>query len=218
MMDRGVRLQRFEEVVHRLSGALNAARMYSSDHPSVAEHCRALVAALGPLYQTEKAVLIGFLGGEVIADDTPLLRASAYRTELIRDMQALGVHRVIFERGVTEEEVRQFVHAAAIARPEDRTAVDDAAASDATVDFLVLAHLRAGRIPVDGTAGRWGSSFVSARQVQRVGRVGSCRVGQRAGRGARRHAAGARDGRSACRGRRRLDGPDDRTHRNEKPR
>ncbi len=165
MMDRGVRLQRFEEVVHRLSGALNAARMYSSDHPSVAEHCRALVAALGPLYQTEKAVLIGFLGGEVIADDTPLLRASAYRTELIRDMQALGVHRVIFERGVTEEEVRQFVHAAAIARPEDRTAVDDAAASDATVDFLVLAHLRAGRIPVDGTAGRWGSSFVSARQV-----------------------------------------------------
>lgn len=164
-MDRGARLQRFEEVVHRLSGALRAARMYSSDHPSVAEHGRALLEAVGQLHQSEKAVLIGFLGGEVIADDTPLLRASAHRTELIRDMQALGIHRVIFERGVTADELAKFVHAVASADPDARQAAAAAEGADVEMDFLVLPHLRAGRIPVDGLSGRWGSSLVSARQV-----------------------------------------------------
>lgn len=164
-MDRGARLHRLEEVVHRLSGALRAARMYSSDHPSVTEYCRALLDAVGQLHQSEKAVLIGFLGGEVIADDTPLLRASAYRSELIRDMHALGIHRIVFERGLTEEEIRTFVHAVANAEPATRTEPASAENPDVEADFLVLSHLRAGRISVDGLSGRWGASFVSARQV-----------------------------------------------------
>ena len=38
-------------------------------------------------------------------------------------------------------------------------------AGDADVDFLRLAHVRAGRIPVDTTAGKWGSSAVTMKQV-----------------------------------------------------
>ena len=39
------------------------------------------------------------------------------------------------------------------------------AGREADVDFLKLEHLRAGRIPVDTTAGNWGSSAVTMRQV-----------------------------------------------------
>ncbi|MEW5983751.1 MAG: HD-GYP domain-containing protein [Acidobacteriota bacterium] len=165
MTDRGDRLERYEEVIHRLSGALRAARMYSTGHPRVVEQGRALLDAVEQLHRTEGTILIGFLGGEVIADDMPLLRASASRAEFIRDMRDLGIHRVIFERGLTAEEVQGFVHAVASGRPEGRPSAAPGSGADPDIDFLVLPHLRAGRIPVDAQSGRWGSSVVSARQT-----------------------------------------------------
>jgi hypothetical protein len=101
----------YADIVQRMSGALRAATLYSISHPSVAEHVRALLDTVQRLHRTESSVLVGFIGGEVIADDTPLLAVTAYRTELIRYMQALGINRVLFERGVTLEELTEFVRA-----------------------------------------------------------------------------------------------------------
>ena len=159
------RLQRYAEVVQRLSGALRSAVLYSTSHPSVGEHVRGLVAAVQHLHQIEPVVLIGFIGGEVIADDTPLLEVTAYRTELIQYMQALGINRLLLERGVTIEEITSFVQAVAkpvLPAPSSQTA-DSSGAVD--IDFLKLRHLRAGRIPVDVTVGKWGSRAVTVRQV-----------------------------------------------------
>jgi len=163
MMDRTTRLNHYAEIVQRLSGALRAASLYSITHPGVDEHVRALLEAVQRLHKVESSVLIGFIGGEVIADDTPLLAITSYRTELIRYMQALGINRVLLNRGVTLEELRAFVHAASQpSRPGSRT---EEGGAEADVDFLKLEHLRAGRIPVDTTAGHWGSSAVTMRQV-----------------------------------------------------
>jgi putative nucleotidyltransferase with HDIG domain len=165
MMDRAGRQHLYAEVVQRLSGALRAASLYSSAHPSVAEHIKALLEAVQRLHHVESAVLIGFIGGEVIADDAPLLAITTYRAELIRYMQALGINRVLLERGVTLEEITTLVQAVSKpSHPAYRSQASDSA-SDVDVDFIKLPHLRAGRIPVDTTAGRWGSSAVTVRQV-----------------------------------------------------
>lgn len=160
MMDRTTRLKHYADVVQRLSGALRAASLYRIAHPSVDEHVRALLDAVQRLHKVEPSVLIGLIGGEVIADDTPLLAMTSYRAEFIRYMQALGINRILVNRGITLEELREFVRAASepAARAEN-------AGGEADVDFLKLEHLRAGRIPVDTTAGNWGSSAVTMRQV-----------------------------------------------------
>ena len=160
MMDRTTRLDHYADIVQRLSGALRAASLYSITHPSVDEHVRALLEAVQRLHKVESSVLIGLIGGEVIADDTPLLAMTSYRAEFIRYMQALGINRILLNRGITLEELRAFVRAAS--QPSPRA---ENGGAEADVDFLKLEHLRAGRIPVDTTVGNWGSSAVTMRQV-----------------------------------------------------
>jgi putative nucleotidyltransferase with HDIG domain len=160
MMDRTTRLGYYADIVQRLSGALRAASLYSITHPSVDEHVCALLDAVQRLHKTEPMVLIGLVGGEVIADDTPLVAVTSYRAEFIRYMQALGINRIVLNRGITLEELQAFVRAAS--QPGPRA---EEGAAEADIDFIKLAHLRAGRIPVDTTAGKWGSSAITLRQV-----------------------------------------------------
>jgi putative nucleotidyltransferase with HDIG domain len=164
MTAREQRLQLYADIVQRLSGALRAANLYSMDHPSVAEHVRALLEAVQRLHRIDASPLIGFIGGEVIADDTPLLAVTAYRAELIRYMQALGINRVLFERGVTLDELNEFVRAVARPAPSALRGAEGQGA-EADIDFVRLPHIRAGRIPVDTSAGNWGSSAVTMKQV-----------------------------------------------------
>jgi putative nucleotidyltransferase with HDIG domain len=165
MIDRGQRMQLYADIVQRMSGALRAASLYSTAHPSVGEHVRALLEAVQRIHRTEASILVGFIGGEVIADDTPLLAVTAYRTELIRYMQALGINRVLFDRGVTLEELTEFVRAVSQPSPAALRAAQGDQGQEADVDFLRLAHVRAGRIPVDTSEGKWGSSAVTLKQV-----------------------------------------------------
>jgi len=165
MMDRGQRMQHYADIVQRMSGALRAASLYSTAHPSVGEHVRALLEAVQRLHRIEASVLVGFIGGEVIADDTPLLAVTAYRTELIRYMQALGINRVLFDRGVTLDELTEFVRAVSQPSPAALRAAQGEQGHEADVDFIRLAHVRAGRIPVDTSEGNWGSSAVTMKQV-----------------------------------------------------
>ena len=165
MMDRVQRMQLYADIVQRMSGALRASSLYSVAHPSVGEHTRALLDAVQRLHRSEGTVLVGFIGGEVIADDTPLLAVTAYRTELIRYMQALGINRVLFERGVTLEELTEFVRSVSQPSPAALRRADDPVGPDTEVDFLRLPHVRAGRIPVDTSEGKWGSSAVTLKQV-----------------------------------------------------
>jgi putative nucleotidyltransferase with HDIG domain len=165
MMERAQRMQLYADIVQRMSGALRASSLYSVAHPSVGEHVRALLEAVQRLHRADATVLVGFIGGEIIADDTPLLAVTAYRAELIRYMQALGINRVLFERGVTLEELTEFVRAVSQPSPAALRGTDGADGAEVDVDFLRLPHVRAGRIPVDTSEGHWGSSAVTLKQV-----------------------------------------------------
>jgi putative nucleotidyltransferase with HDIG domain len=165
MTDRTQRMQLYVEIVQRMSAALRAASMYAVTHPSVAEHVRALFDAVQRLHRTDASALVGFIGGEIVADDTPLLAVTTYRTELIRYMQALGINRVQFDRGVTLDELNEFVRAVSHPAPAAPRAADDPQGGGADVDFLKLDHVRAGRIPVDTSSGTWGSKAVTLKRL-----------------------------------------------------
>ncbi len=165
MKDRAQRMQLYADIVQRMSGALRAASLYSIAHPSVGEHVRGLLEAVQRLHRVDASVLVGFIGGEVIADDTPLLAVTAYRTELIRYMQALGINRVLFDRGVTLEELTEFVRSVSQPSPAALRRAEAPEGADVDIDFLRLPHVRAGRIPVDTSEGKWGSSAVTLKQV-----------------------------------------------------
>jgi putative nucleotidyltransferase with HDIG domain len=165
MKDRAQRMQLYADIVQRMSGALRAASLYSIAHPSVGEHVRGLLEAVQRLHRSEASVIVGFIGGEVIADDTPLLAVTAYRTELIRYMQALGINRVLFERGVTLDELTEFVRSVSQPSPAALRRAEDPDGAEVDIDFLRLPHVRAGRIPVDTSEGKWGSSAVTLKQV-----------------------------------------------------
>jgi putative nucleotidyltransferase with HDIG domain len=161
-------LPRYEEIAQRLSAAVRAARLYSIAHQSVSEHMRGLLAAVQHLHEVQPTILIGFVGGEIIADDTPLARASTARVELTRHLQALGVHRLLLERGVTVDEIRAFVRAVAETTPAARSGGgegDAPAEETAEIDFIALPHLRAGRIPIDAESGQWGTNVAGVRRV-----------------------------------------------------
>jgi putative nucleotidyltransferase with HDIG domain len=165
MIERTARLQTYTDIVQRLSGALRAASLYSISHPSVGEHVRGLLDAIERIHKTEPSALIGFIGGEVIADDTPLLAVTAYRAELIQYMQALGINRVLLERGVTLGELTAFIQAVSNPSPDAIRRSENAPEAGADIDFLHLEHLRAGRIPVERSVGSWGSRSAQIRQV-----------------------------------------------------
>ena len=61
--------------------------------------------AVVQLLADQPSVAIGFIDQEIVVGDTPLPRAAENYGELIRRLQAVGVERIAFERGVTPEEL-----------------------------------------------------------------------------------------------------------------
>lgn len=132
-MNPSERMTRYEDVVQRLSAALRSAQLYTAKHPTVTEYTHALHAGLTDLHQLDPSIIIGFVGGELIAADRPLLRASAVRREFTGQMQAIDVNRIVFDRGVTVDEVLAFVQAIAAKLVALHTSGqrDESAATDA---------------------------------------------------------------------------------------
>jgi putative nucleotidyltransferase with HDIG domain len=163
MSDFADKIQRYEEVIQRIAGAMRGARLYAAGHPRVTSNIESLLEALRHLHSIHPSVLIGFVGGEIIADDTPLPRASASRGDLIQRFESLGIFRLRIERGITADELATFVRAVTTATPKEPPAEGEA---DEEPDFLSLTHLQAGRILVDPNAGDWGSGTgATARRV-----------------------------------------------------
>jgi putative nucleotidyltransferase with HDIG domain len=178
MSDFLTRLRRSEDVIKRLAASLRGARLYAPAHPRLVAHHAALVDAIKELHAWVPTILLGFVGGEIIVDELPLQRAREQFADLAQRLEALGINRITVHRGVTADEIGQFVHAVATAPvPERREQPDDDTIEVASADFITLPHLTAGRIEADPDAGSWGSSasLASARRVY-TSAVGAAKV------------------------------------------
>jgi len=98
-----------EELVRRLAAALRGTELYSPAHPIVQRGIDALSAAALDALQAAPAVVVGFLGDEVIVDGTRLPRGSASLIGFARDLREREIEKITLNRGLTREEIRAFI-------------------------------------------------------------------------------------------------------------
>jgi putative nucleotidyltransferase with HDIG domain len=133
------RFQHAEELLRRLAAAIRSAQFYTPGHPLITRNLSSLSAAIQLLHGLQRTIVIGFVGDEVIVDDTPIAKADTLGP-LVRRLQEVGVERITLDRGVTADEISEFIQAVNTLERRERT--------DA-LEFPLLAHIRVGRITVD---------------------------------------------------------------------
>jgi putative nucleotidyltransferase with HDIG domain len=155
-MDIATRITHYEELLRRFASGVRAAQLYAPDHPLVGRNTEGLLAALKPLHQHMAAVTVGIIGTQLVVADTPLPKASAGMSELIKRLKDHAIERISFEQGVTLEEIASFMQAVA-----SLTAKVDG--GEAAWGF---AHIRIGRITTeDRKSGGVAGDMAAIRQL-----------------------------------------------------
>jgi len=108
------RFQLADELLRRFAAALRSAQLYSKGHPIIARNLESLSAAAQLLHTLEPSIVVGIVGEEVIVDDLPVAKADTLGP-LMRRLQQSGVEKITIDRGVTLEELGQFVEAVSAA-------------------------------------------------------------------------------------------------------
>lgn len=107
------RLALYDDLLRRLAAAVRAAQLYAADHPLLGRSQESLLATLQSLHHHHPSIVIGIVGQTLVVSDTPMTRASAGLTELIRRLRDHEIERIAIDRGITRDEVDGFVHAVA---------------------------------------------------------------------------------------------------------
>jgi len=137
------RFQLADELLRRFAASLRSAQLYSPGHPIIARNLESLSSAFQLLHSLQHAVVLGIVGDEVIVDDMPMAKADTLGP-LMRRLQQSGVERVTVERGVTSEELSQFIDAVAALDAKAGTGGADEATA-----FPAINHIRVGRVAVE---------------------------------------------------------------------
>src|SRR6266540_3268938 len=98
-----------EELVRRLAAALRGIELYSPVHPIVQRGIDALAAAALDALAASHALVIGFIGDEVVVDGTRLPRGSASLVGFARGLREREIEKITFTKGLTKDEIRAFV-------------------------------------------------------------------------------------------------------------
>jgi putative nucleotidyltransferase with HDIG domain len=133
------RLQLADELLRRFAASVRSAQLYSPGHPIIGRNLESLSAAFQMLHGLQPTVTIGLVGDAVIVDDSPLAKADTLGP-FVRRLQQAGVERMTIDRGVTLDDITEFL--AAITTIDART-------GDAANPFPEIAHIRVGRVTVD---------------------------------------------------------------------
>ena len=133
------RLQLADELLRRFAASLRSAQLYSPGHPIIGRNLESLSAAFQMLHSLQPTVTIGLVGEEVIVDDMPMAKADTLGP-FVRRVQQAGVERITVDRGVTVDEITEFLAA---------ITTIDARDGDAADTFPAMAHIRVGRVTVE---------------------------------------------------------------------
>jgi putative nucleotidyltransferase with HDIG domain len=133
------RFQLADELLRRFAASLRSAQLYSPGHPIIGRNLESLSAAFQMLHSLQPTVTIGLVGEEVIVDDMPMAKADTLGP-FVRRLQQSGVERITVDRGVTVDEITEFLAA---------ITTIDARDGDAADTFPAIAHIRVGRVTVE---------------------------------------------------------------------
>jgi putative nucleotidyltransferase with HDIG domain len=149
-------LKTADELVRRLAAALRGSELYSPAHPLVQRGVDALAAAALDAVQKAPAVVVGFIGDEVVVDSTRLTKGSASLVGFARDLREREIEKITFSRGLTRDEIRGFI-ATLTDRKSPVPLADRIAARG-------VRHIALGKIVVED-AGTTDAGIAAARRV-----------------------------------------------------
>jgi putative nucleotidyltransferase with HDIG domain len=112
-----------DELVRRLAAGLRAAELYAPSHPLVQKSVAALASACAAYLSDAANVVVGFIGDDVVVNDTRLGKGSASLTGFVRGLRDKEIEKITFHRGVTAEEVKVFLEE--LADRKSRTPLPD---------------------------------------------------------------------------------------------
>jgi putative nucleotidyltransferase with HDIG domain len=98
-----------DELVRRLAAGLRSAELYAPTHPLVQRATSALVSASTAHFGTASTLVVGFIGDDVVVNDTRLGKGSASLTGFVRGLRDREIEKITFHRGVTPDEVKTFL-------------------------------------------------------------------------------------------------------------
>src|SRR5262245_15407207 len=132
------RMRLAEELSRRLAAAIRGAQLYAPGHPLVRRSIMALIDTLALAHQSATSIAVGIVGEDLVVGEVPVPRAVETMAELMRRLQQLGIERIVFDRGVQEEEIEQLVDV--ISRGEG---------SEPAASLARLPHIRVGRLEIE---------------------------------------------------------------------
>lgn len=103
----------YEDLARHFARALRGHQLYTSDHPLQQRDVDQLLKTLTRLLDERPSIALGVVGDQIVVADTPRPSAAANLTELLRRLRTSGIERIGVDRGVTREELSEFVAAVA---------------------------------------------------------------------------------------------------------
>jgi putative nucleotidyltransferase with HDIG domain len=98
-----------EELVRRLAAGLRSAELYAPQHPLVQRATTALASACAAHFGSASTLVVGFIGDDVVVNDTRLGKGSASLTGFVRGLRDREIEKITFHRGITADEVKTFL-------------------------------------------------------------------------------------------------------------
>jgi putative nucleotidyltransferase with HDIG domain len=99
----------YDDLVRRLAAAIRGATLYSPNHPLVQRGIDALIGLCATIARTTDPIVIGFIGDEVVVNAERLPKSAAALLGFARDMREREIEKITIHRGVTREELRNFI-------------------------------------------------------------------------------------------------------------
>jgi len=139
-MSEGVRRVRMaEDLLRHFSACAKAAQLYAPNHPIVKRAVDLLAETLERAHVEAEDVVLGIVGRQAVVDGVPLLGSPGV-PEIVERLQALGIERMAFARGVAADELLAFVRRLGALRVEPGEATDERLAA------LSSPHIEVGRL------------------------------------------------------------------------
>jgi putative nucleotidyltransferase with HDIG domain len=156
-----------DELVRRLAAALRAAERYAPGHPLILRATAALGSACTAHFGTASTLVIGFVGDDVVVNETRLGKGSASLTGFVRGLRDREIEKITFHHGVASTEVSAFLEVLAdrrgkgaledrlAARGVRRIAIGKLAIEEAPSDLGIEAARRVYSTAVSGAQSLW---------------------------------------------------------------
>jgi len=90
-------------------GSLRALSLYPQDHPETEERVSGFLQRLTKYLDQRPSLSLVFVNREVVVENTPLPELSGTLAQLIQRLEAMKFQRLLFRRGVTQEEFILFL-------------------------------------------------------------------------------------------------------------